>query len=788
MEPSMLLRRIRPFARVLVAGALLAATVLGLVPPVVGRSVPRTDVSFRNLALSELLPTRVGALRGPRGSVRLLRATWSRPGVACAESDFTMAGLTWRQEGEEEVEAELAWADTAAAVVGTGTTTEPMALLHADPGDGPDPGSPDDSGIQGTSPVWTGGARCIGFRLRLPANDSLSGLRAVFVDASDEGGGGTGVTAALARAWGAVSGIWGFLAPRPAEAMTDRPDIITRAEWGANEGLRRCGPYYADSLKAAYVHHTAGSNTYTRDQADNVVRAIHAFHVRGRGWCDIAYNFLIDRYGRVFEGRFGGMTRPLIGGHAAGFNTGTTGVAAMGEFTTAQPPPAMIQAFMELLAWRLDVAHLRPTAWTKLTSSGGGTSRYGAGETVSVRVINGHRDTSYTACPGERLYAKLGEIRKGAEALGLPKLYNPTRSRTTLEPGASTVTYRANLSGDLDWFADILDAEANLVRRMTGHGTQIAATWDGRADDGSEVAPGFYRVKMWARAAEGPETRPGWLEAVACSAIGGKGNDLVTGTSGDDILCGVGGNDLLRGGGGDDVLFGGPGFDTTDHSTAASGVAVSLAAGTSSGQGADTLSSIEAASGSPSADTLVGSHGNNRLTGGGGADRLVGSGGDDLLDGGNGMDSADYSASGTRLVVDLGNGTASGNGKDSLRSVENVVGSLHRDTLLGDGGPNVLDGLRGSDQIRGRDGNDTLRGGRGDDALLGGLGADLLTGGRGADQLTGSSGMDQLAGDRGNDSLRCKDGEADSVDGGDGKDRAEADTDLDVLTSVERRI
>jgi hypothetical protein len=496
----------------------------------------------------------------------------------------------------------------------------------------------------------------------------------------------------------------------------------------------------------------------------------------------------VDRFGRIYEGRYGGMTSPLIGGHTSGFNTGTTGVSAIGDFSSTEPPRAMVQAFKRLLAWRLDVAHLRPTGWTTLTSSGGGTSRYGAGETVTLRVISSHRDTNYTACPGARLYAKLADIRRGAEALGLPKLYNPTQSRDVLEPGASTISFQATLSGNLDWFVDILDAAGNRVRRLTGHGDRVQATWDGRAGDGSDVTPGFYRVKLWAQATRGPLARAAWLDAVACSALGTGGNDLLEGTPANDILCGAGGNDVLRGGAGDDLLIGGPGTDVTDHSTAGSRVAVDIAAGTSSGQGTDSLSSIEGAIGSASSDVLAGDDGRNRLIGSGGADRLVGRGGNDILDGGEGADTADYATSPSRVVVNLETGTASGNGIDVLRSIEGIVGSAHADTLVGDAGANNIDGLKGTDTIRGREGNDALRGGPGADLVTGAEGDDLLLGGDGADTLRGGTGVDQLSGDRGDDSLFVRDGEADNADGGDGTDRAQTDPDLDVLTSIEGSI
>jgi Ca2+-binding RTX toxin-like protein len=405
---------------------------------------------------------------------------------------------------------------------------------------------------------------------------------------------------------------------------------------------------------------------------------------------------------------------------------------------------------------------------------------------VTLRVITGHRDTSYTACPGARLYAKLDEIRRGAEGLGLPKVYNPTASRAVLKPGVSSVTYRASLSGQVDWFVDVMDGGGRRVRRLTGHGDRIDAVWDGRADDGAAVSPGFYRAKLWARdGLDGPRARAAWLTSVACSAIGTRDDDLVVGTAGDDIVCGLRGNDVLRGGAGDDLLIGGPGADTTDHSNAGSAVSVDLAAETATGQGSDTLDSIERAIGSASADVLAGDDENNRLSGGGGDDRLMGGAGNDTLAGGDGVDTVTFASSAARVVVDLVNRTASGDGHDALRSIENVVGTFYRDTLLGDAGANALNGLAGADVIRGREENDVIRGGGGDDEIAGGAGNDEVIGGHGADSIIGGTGADRLFGSSGADAFSARDGEADTVDGGDGTDEARADADLDILTSIE---
>ena len=137
-------------------------------------------------------------------------------------------------------------------------------------------------------------------------------------------------------------------------SVAGSPSIVPRADWQADERIVRMHPLYAPTLKLAVVHHTAGSNAYTPAQSAAIVRGIELYHVKGNGWSDIGYNFLVDRYGTVYEGRAGGMTRNVIGAHALGFNNGTAGVALIGNFQSTPPPPAMEDALARLLAWRLD--------------------------------------------------------------------------------------------------------------------------------------------------------------------------------------------------------------------------------------------------------------------------------------------------------------------------------------------------------------------------------------------------------------------------------------------------
>ena len=165
-------------------------------------------------------------------------------------------------------------------------------------------------------------------------------------------------------------------------AAAGMPRIVPRSAWQADESIVRAKPEYADTLRMAYVHHTAGTNSYTRLQAPAVVRAIEVYHVKGNGWNDIGYNALVDRFGTVYEGRCGGIDRNVVGAHAKGFNTGSFGIAVMGDFRTVDPPAAAVDALVRTLAVAarprprrpaLDVQrHLRPA--TSASSRGSPSS------------------------------------------------------------------------------------------------------------------------------------------------------------------------------------------------------------------------------------------------------------------------------------------------------------------------------------------------------------------------------------------------------------------------------
>ncbi len=189
------------------------------------------------------------------------------------------------------------------------------------------------------------------------------------------------------------------------------PNIIDRAHWGADEGIRCPNPQYDNGIRAGIVHHTAGSNDYAPEDSAGIIRSIYEYHTRTLGWCDIAYNALVDKYGQVFEGRAGGITKPVEGAHTGGFNRDTWGVAMLGNFVTVPPTPIQLRNTARLLGWRMGLDHVDPRGTVVLASSGGSFSKFPFGATTTLPTIFTHRDVGITECPGNAAYAVMDQIR-----------------------------------------------------------------------------------------------------------------------------------------------------------------------------------------------------------------------------------------------------------------------------------------------------------------------------------------------------------------------------------------
>lgn len=213
-----------------------------------------------------------------------------------------------------------------------------------------------------------------------------------------------------------------------------RPKIFSRSQWGADERLRDKGSLRYGEIHAGFVHHTVNANDYSRDDVPAILRGIYAYHTKSRGWSDVGYNFLVDRFGRIWEGRAGGVGKPVVGAHTLGYNDDSFAMSAIGNFETARPTKAMIEAYAALMAWKLGKHGVDASATRVFV-----TSRY-------FQAINGHRDAGSTACPGRYLYAELPQIRKLAAKIqktGTP----PKPAPEPEEPPKPTTG--TPLSGDL---------------------------------------------------------------------------------------------------------------------------------------------------------------------------------------------------------------------------------------------------------------------------------------------------------------------------------------------------
>ncbi len=212
------------------------------------------------------------------------------------------------------------------------------------------------------------------------------------------------------------------------------PGIIPRSQWGAPASSRCSGPASEGRVRAAVVHHTAGGNDYAPQDSAEIVRGIYAYHTRALGWCDIGYNALVDKYGQVFEGRAGGIAKPVQGTHAGGFNRDTWGVSMIGSFEHSPPPPIQIRTVGRLLGWRLWLDIADPRSEVQLVSAGGSYTAFARGTRVTLPTIIGHRDVDITECPGDAGYAALDEIRDIAMRFNEPP--GPQDLARSMEGGA----------------------------------------------------------------------------------------------------------------------------------------------------------------------------------------------------------------------------------------------------------------------------------------------------------------------------------------------------------------
>jgi hypothetical protein len=299
----------------------------------------------------------------------------------------------------------------------------------------------------------------------------------------------------------------------PQGALVARPRIVSRAEWGADETWRNPVPVVGSTLLGGIVHHTASTNNYTAEQAPAQMRNLYAYFTQSLKYRDMGYNFLVDKYGTIYEGRSGcavgavgcdSATVPVQGAHTAGLNVNTFGVSAIGNYDVLAPenPAAMVESIASLMAWKLAPYGLDPNATAYIPSTDtSGSSKYSAGQTAITQVISAHRDVGKTACPGRYLYPYMGEIRARATTLLAPVIQGVSVTPTLIDSaGTGPVSVSAIIPANATWSVDVKNADSGApVQAVTGTQTvsgPVAFNWDRKDGAGALVPMGRYAVTV----------------------------------------------------------------------------------------------------------------------------------------------------------------------------------------------------------------------------------------------------------------------------------------------------
>lgn len=292
------------------------------------------------------------------------------------------------------------------------------------------PDRPGGDSARTTDPVWAGASR--DFQLRLPTAPRRP-LRAHFV-----------AVGTVARRRGAIASraATARAAQAPAAGPGSPPPIIMREAWGGDNVKPRAAPDFG-VVQMAFVHHTVTANEYRPEDSAGIVLSIAKYHRDTNGWNDVGYNFLVDKYGQIFEGRAGGIDQAIVGAQAQGYNSVSTGIANLGTFTGAGQSDAALEALARLIGWKLSLHGAAVAGEVTVTSAGGSTNRYPTGRAVTFERISGHRDGNQTECPGTALHAQLPELRRRAAKYVTA---GAVAERLTLEAMAASVRYGDSLA------------------------------------------------------------------------------------------------------------------------------------------------------------------------------------------------------------------------------------------------------------------------------------------------------------------------------------------------------
>jgi len=292
-----------------------------------------------------------------------------------------------------------------------------------------------------------------------------------------------------------------------------QPPIVTRAGWGADESMSPEAPEYLKTVKAVFVHHTAETNTYSCADSPAIMRGLYAYHVRANGWKDIGYNFVVDKCGTVFEGRKGGVDRPVLGAHTYGFNRESAGIAVIGTYTGTAAPAAVTTSVARVAAWKLGQYKVDPAGTTRLTAGADGNNlantKFTLGTAYTFNTISGHRDGFATECPGTKLYGQLPAIRSLAAG---PVTGLTIKSVTGA--GLSGTTYYTKAAVTVGWSATTPSVFVSRYELLVD-GKAVATTASTATSAKATLAVGTHKVQVRATHQSGKVTTSAAVTVVA---------------------------------------------------------------------------------------------------------------------------------------------------------------------------------------------------------------------------------------------------------------------------------
>ena len=200
----------------------------------------------------------------------------------------------------------------------------------------------------------------------------------------------------------------GLARPAVASPPLEAPFIHPRDDWAAGrEPIGRLEAEEPGGARFLLVHHSASPNGDTPDQIPGRIRSFFDYHTQTKGWPDVAYNFFVDPFGGLWEGRQGSLTSPVKGDATGGSQGFAVLCCFIGDFSSIEPSPEAMEAAAHLLAWQAATYRIDLSEGSQVRFVSRGSTLWSAGTEVATDPIAGHRDMSQTTCPGDALYPQV---------------------------------------------------------------------------------------------------------------------------------------------------------------------------------------------------------------------------------------------------------------------------------------------------------------------------------------------------------------------------------------------